>query len=54
LSSGNPDTADALGALLLYILSRPLPVEECRLGWSLVEKWAEQLVDAKHGLVGAA
>lgn len=40
-------TADALGYLLLYLLGRPLPPEECVLGWRLVRKWAGQLVEAR-------
>lgn len=45
----------ALGALLVYLLARNLPAQERRTGWDLVEKWAGELVDAKHGLlVGSA
>ena len=47
LSRPKTDTADALGALLLYIMSRSLPNEEQRLGWALVERWTAQLVEAR-------
>jgi|GEM_PF-1830586 len=55
LSTRKADAGPALGALLVYLLGRDLPVQERRTGWALAEKWADELVDAKHGLlVGTA
>ncbi|HOI37487.1 MAG TPA: hypothetical protein PLF11_08905 [Bacillota bacterium] len=55
VSSFKSEVGPALGALLVYLLARDLPVQERRTGWALAEKWADELVDAKHGLlVGTA
>lgn len=48
------NTGDAVGAILIYLLGRPLPATESRVGWALAERWASELVDLKRGLIAGA
>jgi len=43
-------TDQALGALLIYLLSQPLPQAERVLGWRIAERWLGELAD--HRLAG--
>lgn len=46
-------TGLALGSLLVYVIGRTLPARERCTAWALVERWAAELIEAKHGAVGA-
>ena len=46
-------TSEALGGLMVYLLRRPLPPQERRVGWALAEKWLGEIVEARHFHVGA-
>lgn len=52
--ASSPDTKSALGGLLIYLLGRELPARERRTGWALAERWAVEMIDAKHGLIAGA
>lgn len=49
-------TAAALGAVVLYAIARDLPRRERETAWALAERWASELVEARHSdvLVGVA
>jgi hypothetical protein len=40
----------ALGGLLIYLLSRPLPSAECCFGWALAERWLSEAVSLGSGV----
>lgn len=49
-------TAEAMGALLIYLVGRRLPKAEQEFGWRLLAKWTRELVElrhAKHGMEAA-
>lgn len=41
-------TGIALGSLLVYLVSRPLPRVERGVGWALAQRWLAELIDARH------
>jgi hypothetical protein len=47
-SRGTNHAGDAVGALLLYVLARPLPLSERAFCWALAERWLAELVDRNY------
>jgi hypothetical protein len=41
-------TAEAVGALTVYLVARILPRQERVFGWALVERWLREMIDARH------
>ena len=37
-----------VGALLVYLLARDLPLAERQMGWSLVERWLREVAESKR------
>ncbi len=44
------DSIAALGGLLIYLLSRPLPSAERCFGWALAERWLSEAVSPGSGV----